>query len=122
VTTYALGAKLPYLTLVDDLRLEHLPDESFDVVHAHSVFSHSPVDVVEECFEHVGRVMARDGRFDFTFNRTTGAEHHVLREDFYYRTETLIALAARHNLVATFMDDWEVLPHPQSKIRITRGR
>ena len=28
-----------------------------------------------------------------TFDRTEGAEHHVLREDFYYQTETLVALA-----------------------------
>ncbi|MDQ1696469.1 MAG: hypothetical protein QOJ03_1822 [Frankiaceae bacterium] len=121
LTSNDLGAKLPYLTLVGDLRLEHLPAAGFDVVHAHSVFSHSPVEVVEECFAHIGRVMRPDGRFDFTFNRTTGTEHQVLREDFYYRTETLVTLAARHNLVARFMDDWEELPHPQSKIRITLG-
>jgi len=47
------------------------------------------------------------------------AEHHVLREDFYYRTETLIALAERHGLAAQFMADWEQLPHGQSKIRVT---
>jgi hypothetical protein len=43
----------------------------------------------------------------------------VLREDFYYRTETLIALAEKHGLRARFMDDWEELPHGQSKIRVT---
>ena len=40
---YGLQRKLPYLTLVNDLRLEFLPDSYFDVVHAHSVFSHSPL-------------------------------------------------------------------------------
>jgi hypothetical protein len=45
----------------------------------------------------------------------------VLREDFYYRTETLIALAARYGLLASFMADWELLPHQQSKIRVTHG-
>ena len=38
--------------------------------------------------------MAPGGFFDFTFDRTEGAEHQVLREDFYYRTQTLIDLAA----------------------------
>jgi hypothetical protein len=47
-------------------------------------------------------------------------EHQVLREDFYYRTETLIALADKNGLDAEFMDDWENLPHKQSKIRVTR--
>ncbi|MEV5412629.1 class I SAM-dependent methyltransferase [Thermopolyspora sp. NPDC052614] len=118
LTEYDLAAKLPYLTPVRDLRFAFLPDRHFDVVHAHSVFSHSPIEVIEECFAHVG-LMKPDGWFDFTFDRTEGKEHHVLREDFYYRTETLIALAARHGLRATFMDDWERLPHKQSKIRIT---
>lgn len=119
VAEYDLRAKLPHLTLVNDLRLHFLPDQAFDFVHAHSVFSHSPIDVIEECFAHVGRIMAPGGFFDLTFDRTEGAEHHVLREDFYYRTETLLALAARHGLEATFMDDWERTGHPQSKIRVT---
>ncbi|MFV0133506.1 class I SAM-dependent methyltransferase [Streptomyces sp. HMX87] len=114
-----LQAKLPHLTLADDLTLAFLPDAHFDVVHAHSVFSHSPRHVIEECFAHVGRVLAPGGFFDFTFDRTEGAEHQVLREDFYYRTGTLVDLAARYGLAARFMDDWEKLPHRQSKIRIT---
>jgi SAM-dependent methyltransferase len=111
--------KLPHLTLVNDLTLPFLPEGYFTVVHAHSVFSHSPLEVIEQCFEHIGRIMHTDGHFDFTFDRTEGAEHHVLWEDFYYRTETLVALAAKHGLDAKFMDDWEKLPHKQSKIRIT---
>jgi SAM-dependent methyltransferase len=114
-----LQAKLPHLTPVRDLTFAFLPDDAFTVVHAHSVFSHSPVEVIDECLAHVGRVLAPGGFFDFTFDRTEGDEHHVLREDFYYRTETLIALAERHGLAARFMDDWERLPHGQSKIRVS---
>jgi SAM-dependent methyltransferase len=117
---YDLQGKLPHLTVVSDLKLEFLPSERFTVVHAHSVFSHSPIGIIDECFAHVGRIMTRDGIFDFTFNRTDGEEHQVLREDFYYRTETLIGLAAKHGLAAQFMTDWEELPHQQSKIRVTR--
>ncbi|MGW5616901.1 class I SAM-dependent methyltransferase [Streptomyces sp. NPDC003877] len=114
-----LQAKLPYLTLADDLTFDFLPDAHFDVVHAHSVFSHSPLPVIEECFAHVGRILAPGGFFDFTFDRTEGEEHQVLHEDFYYRTRTLTGLAARHGLAARFMDDWERLPHRQSKMRLT---
>lgn len=116
-----LQEKRPTLTPVRDLTFSFMPDDSFDVMHAHSVFSHSPLSVIEECFAHVGRVLAPNGWFDFTFDRTEGEEHHVLREDFYYRTETLVKLAEKHGLSARFMDDWEKRPHGQSKIRITRG-
>lgn len=119
VAEFDLGAKLPHLTLVKDLKLSFLPDATFDFVHAHSVFSHSPIEVIDECLAHVGRVMTPTGFFDFTFDRTGGDEHHVLREDFYYRTETLVALAAKHGLKATYMTDWEDTGHPQSKIRVT---
>ena len=116
-----LQHKLPHLTLVRDLKLEFLPAGYFDVVHAHSVFSHCPIEVIDECLAHVGRVMKPGGFFDFTFDRTEGAEHHVLREDFYYQTGTLVALAGRHGLAGQFMKDWEELPHPQSKLRVTAG-
>jgi SAM-dependent methyltransferase len=120
IAEHGLAAKLPYLTLTEDLRLAFLPKAAFDFVHAHSVFSHSPLEVIDECFGHVGRVMTDDGFFDFTFDRTEGPEHHVLREDFYYQTQTLIQLAAKHGLDATFMDDWETTGHAQSKIRVTK--
>jgi SAM-dependent methyltransferase len=119
IAEYGLQAKLPHLTLVRDMNLGALPDGHFTVLHAHSVFSHSPIEIIDECLRTAARVMAPDGFFDFTFDRTEGAEHHVLHEDFYYRTETLIALAARHGLQARFMDDWELLPHEQSKLRVT---
>jgi SAM-dependent methyltransferase len=121
VQKYGLQAKLPHLTLVRDMSLDFLPDGHFTVVHAHSVFSHSPIEVIDDCLRTVRRVMAPGGFFDFTFDRTEGAEHHVLHEDFYYRTESLIALATRHGLQARFMDDWELLPHEQSKLRVTHG-
>ncbi|MFF8831947.1 class I SAM-dependent methyltransferase [Streptomyces sp. NPDC015131] len=121
VVRYGLQRKLPYLTPVDDLRLDFLPDAAFTVVHAHSVFSHSPLRVLDECLAHVGRVLAPGGFFDFTFDRTEGQEHQVLGEDFYYRTDTLVRLAGEHGLTARFMDDWEHLPHGQSKLRITHG-
>ncbi|MGW5973514.1 class I SAM-dependent methyltransferase [Streptomyces sp. NPDC055186] len=119
VVREGLQAKLPHLALADDLTFAFLPAGHFDVVHAHSVFSHSPRHVIEECFAHVGRVLAPGGFFDFTFDRTEGKEHQVLHEDFYYRTETLAGLAAEHGLSARFMQDWEELPHRQSRMRLT---
>jgi SAM-dependent methyltransferase len=117
---HELQAKLPHLTVVDNLTLGFLPADHFTVVHAHGVFSHSPLPVIEQCLAHVGRLLAPDGFCDFTFDRTDGPEHHVLWEDFYYRTETLVDLAAGLGLEAEFMDDWERLPHKQSRIRVSR--
>src|SRR5690349_18349066 len=115
---FRLQAKLPHLVLVSDLTFAMLPDAQFDVIHAHSVFAHTPIDVIEECFAHVGRILHSDGFFDLTFDRTERAEHQVLREDFYYRTETLVELAGRYGLTATFMADWEKSAHKQSKLRL----
>jgi len=114
-----LRDKLPYLTPVEDLTLAFLPSGRFDVVHAHSVFSHTPPDVVEECFANVGRVMAPDGFFDLTFNATSGREHHIAREDFYYRPQTLIDLAASYGFDAEVMVDWSPL-HKHEKLRLRR--
>ncbi|MBP0459363.1 class I SAM-dependent methyltransferase [Streptomyces montanisoli] len=119
LTRFHLQDKVPHLTLTQDLTLDFLPAGHFDVVHAHSVFSHSPLDVIDECLSHVGRVLRPGGFFDFTFDRTEGDEHQVLREDFYYRTETLIALAEKRGLHGRFMDDWETREHGQSKIRVS---
>jgi SAM-dependent methyltransferase len=114
---FKLQEKLPHLTPVRGLTLDFLPEGHFQVVHAHSVFSHCPIEVVEECLAHVGRVLDRDGFFDFTYNETTGAEHHVLWEDYYYRTEHLIELAGRYGLSARKMTDWS--GNKQSKLRVT---
>lgn len=121
LTERRLQDKLPHLTITGDLTLDFLPSDHFDVVHAHSVFSHSPLNVIEECLANVGRVLMDTGFFDFTFDRTEGTEHQVLGEDFYYRTETLLALARKHGLQARFMEDWEKRPHGQSKIRVSRA-
>lgn len=116
-----LQEREPRLTLVDDLRFGSFPSHRYDVVHAHSVFSHCPPEVILECFEHVGRIMRPDAKFDFTFNATRGKEHHVLYEDYYYRPENLVKAARARGFDATFMDDWEPR-HKQSKIRLQLRR
>jgi SAM-dependent methyltransferase len=120
VAGFGLQAKLPHLTLVSDLTFDFLPASRFSVVHAHSVFSHSPIHVISECLAHVGRVMAPGASFDFTFHRTDGAEHHLLGWAFYYRSETLLGLARSHGLDARVMTDWKEFGGPQTKIRATR--
>ena len=111
-----LQAKRPYLLLIGDLSLAALPAESFDVVHAHSVFSHTPVEVVEAALIGVRRVIRPDGFFDFTYNESAdGTYWGQLREDYFYPTTMLVDLAARHGYIAEPMAGWQ---HPQAKLRL----
>jgi hypothetical protein len=60
------------LAFTTDLTLAFLPARYFNVVHANSVFTHCPSEIIEECFAHMGRLTAPGAIFDFTFYRTTG--------------------------------------------------
>ena len=51
-----------------NLRFAEFAGEQFDVVFAHSVFTHLKPEHIEECFLHVGRIMTENGRFFFTYN------------------------------------------------------
>jgi SAM-dependent methyltransferase len=115
-----LQDKLPRLTLVKDLTLAFLPADYFTVLHANSVFTHCPIEIIDECVAHVGRVMTPGGIFDFTFYRSPDDAYQVLREDFYYRTETMLDLAVQHGLDARLMEDWVDPWDNQPKIRVTR--
>jgi SAM-dependent methyltransferase len=116
-----LQEKVPQLTLVTDLTFGFLPAGYFDVVNANSVFTHCPVEIIEQCFANVGRIMAPGAIFDFTFYRSTGDEYQVYREDFYYRPETLVRLAAKYHLRAEPMDDWIDPWDHQPKLRLTKA-
>jgi SAM-dependent methyltransferase len=116
-----LQEKVPQLMLVSDLTFRFLPSRYFNVVNANSVFTHCPIDIIEECIANVGRIMAPDAIFDFTFYRTDGPEYQVHHEDFYYQTETLVSIAAEHHLTARLMDDWLDPWDKQPKLRLTRA-
>lgn len=120
IAAYRLQGKLPQLVYTNDLKFEFLPEHYFDAVHANSVFTHCPIEVIDECFAHVARIMAPSGFFDFTFYRTEDTEYQVHREDFYYRTDTLTGLAGRYRLDARLMHDWVDPWDNQPKIRISR--
>jgi SAM-dependent methyltransferase len=111
-----LTGKRPYLMVVDDMSFKAFPDAHFDVVHAHSVFSHCPIEVVGAAFAGVSRVIKPDGVFDFTYNES-GSDRYwgTLREDYFYPADMLVGLAAEHGFSAEEMTDWV---HPQSKLRL----
>ena len=91
------------------------------MVHAHSVFSHSPLPVIEECLANVGRVLAPGGWFDFTFDRTEGRSTRCCGRTSTTAPRPSSPWPRSTACAARFMDDWEELPHGQSKIRVTHG-
>jgi ubiquinone/menaquinone biosynthesis C-methylase UbiE len=112
-----LRDKVPYLYLVGNLRLDFLPEDSYDVVHAHSVFTHSPIETITECLDYVWRVLRPDGFFDFTYFATQNDPYDRHCEDFYYRTEQLVTLARERGYSVEVMDDWT---YSQPKLRLRR--
>lgn len=117
VCRFDLRDRLPYLTVIGDLKLRFLPDGHFDVVIAHSVFSHTPISVIGEALAHVGRVLKPSGFFDFTYFEADGPARNFLREDFYYPTQQILDLVRSHGLTAEKMQDWD---YAQAKIRVRR--
>jgi SAM-dependent methyltransferase len=114
-----LPGKLPRITLTEDLAFAFLPAGHFTVIHANSVFTHCPLGMIDECLRNVGRIMAPTGFFDFTFYASEDRDYQVYQEDFYYRPDTLLALADRHGLDARLMDDWDDPWDHQLKMRLT---
>jgi len=120
IEEFQLQEKLPHLAIVENLRLGFLPSDHFDVVHAHSVFSHTPLEVLDECLTHVGRVMRPDGFFDFTWLLSEGAPASVLGEDFYFPREQVTGIARSRGFELEEMEDWAYV-QPKLRLRKPHG-
>jgi ubiquinone/menaquinone biosynthesis C-methylase UbiE len=113
-----LQGKYPHLVLVNDLNFEFLPDQAFDVIHAHSVFTHTRADAIDQCFASTARILKPDGFFDLTY--LEGDKYSLSDEDFCYPRETLLKMAATHHFDATHMSDWDYSTYRQHKLRLRR--
>ncbi len=107
-----LQDKAATLVLEADLKLrfEEFDDGAFDVVLAQSVFTHLHQPEIEECFAHIGRIMAPNARFFFTFVHADEPTQRN-RMTFSYPFEWLQEVAARGGLKATRLFDY---PHPRA--------
>ena len=117
ITEYELQDRSPRLFLVSGTSLAFLPAESFDVVHAHSVFTHTPLEVVTAYYEAVHRVLRPGGFFDFTYHHSDEGRWSVLDEDYYYPTALLLDRAREAGFEGARLADWT---YSQEKIRLTR--
>jgi SAM-dependent methyltransferase len=114
VAKHGLQDKMPYLVVIDGTTLDFLPSGAFDVAHAHSVFSHTPLAVYESYVAQIGRLLAPSGFFDFTFIEGE-RERNFLAEDFHFPAQLLLDTAAGHGLRGERQADWD---YAQAKIRL----
>ncbi len=119
IVEYELQEKEPRLYLVSGTGLAFLAAQSFDVVHAHSVFTHTPLEVVTAYFEAVHRVLRPGGFFDFTYHHSDDGSWHILEEDYYYPTELLLEKAQMAGFVGERLEDWT---YSQEKVRLTKPK
>ena len=105
------------LFVVAGTSLAFLPADRFDVVHAHSVFSHTPIEVIVAYFDEVYRVLRPGGFFDFTYHDTDEKPWNFLEEDYYYPTDLLLEYARKAGFVGGPADEWI---YPQPKIRLVK--
>jgi SAM-dependent methyltransferase len=116
---YELQEKNPRLFLVSGTSLDFLAAHSFDVAHAHSVFTHTPLEVVTAYFAAVHRVLRPGGFFDFTYHHSDKGSWHILEEDYYYPTELLLEKARMAGFNGRRLIEWT---YSQEKIRLTKPK
>jgi SAM-dependent methyltransferase len=109
-----LAEKRPHLVANPDggLTFREFAGRRFDAVLAQSVFTHLLEPHIDECFRHVGGVLAPGGRFFFTFAE---ADRFTRRSEknFSYPFGFFRSMGARYGLSVRRMDDYD---HPRGQI------
>ncbi|HEY1256312.1 MAG TPA: class I SAM-dependent methyltransferase [Terracidiphilus sp.] len=116
IKTYNLQNKLPRIFLVSETNYEFFPENYFDVVNAHSVFSHLPTEEIEKVLREAYRVLKPGGWFDFTYKPGTEISDY-LKEDFFFPEKFLLELAAKCGYQPLSLKDWV---YSQDKIRAVK--
>lgn len=117
IAEFDLTKKLPYIHLVKETDYGFLPERYFDFVHAHSVFSHLPLNEIRKVLVNAKRLMKPNAFFDFTYFSAKNRNSNFLHEDFYYNTNLLLDLGKELGFEATKMEDWNYI---QDKIRLIK--
>ena len=113
VEAEGLAAKAPTFVLDADMRLGFEEfDRRFDVLLAQSVFTHLPIEGIEECFANLGRVMHPGSAFYFTYVEAPEPTRRTVK-DFSYPFALFAEMGGRLGLAIEAMDDY---PHPRNQV------
>jgi SAM-dependent methyltransferase len=118
----ALEIKCPQLILCTDkiLNFCEFGRHTFDFILAHSVFTHLMPQHIEECFRHIGAVMAERTQFFFTFKPAKEITREGLK-DFGYPERFFHELAKRYSLVISDPQHEYNHPRQQRMLLLTRS-
>lgn len=101
----------------------------FDFILAVSLFTHLPVNYIDECLYRVKSQLAENGKFYASFftldvgeNKYKSHCHHPgdivtyhNKDPYHYWFDEIAFYASQHNLLATYIGDWS---HPRSQVMI----
>src|SRR3990172_3094265 len=90
-----LLCKNPTLIVNRDLLFNELAGVRFDYIWAHSVFTHMPLDDISECFEHLHKIIAKDGAFfaTYLYSGSSSSRRGLFGGIFYYPISVFQELA-----------------------------
>ena len=97
----------PTFIVNDDLQFDEV-NNSFEYAIAQSVFTHLPLEQVEECLENIDKVV------DGTFYATVFVQPRNNPKDFVHNINTLIELAKDQGHSAELLSQ-EAYPHPNGQ-------
>lgn len=101
-----------------NLRFDDLEGMCFDYLLAQSVFSHLKPPHIEECFEHLGKVMHGNSRFFFTFH--PGVNYRQRSDtDFEYNPSYFLKLAEKMGFLIDDLSDSYAHPRKQGMMLVT---
>lgn len=100
-----LAAWKPQMLLTEGFKFREVDGRLFDIVHAFAVFTDIPIDLVEECFANLGKVLKPSGIFVATYDP---GDHYLpdpVRIGFQYPLQRLQAIGREHGyIVEPFLD------------------
>lgn len=114
----SLEYKKPVLRNNTDLKFDDFPGEAFDYILAQSVFTHMPIEDIEECFQNIHKVMHKNTLFFATFH--DGGDRCFVKheKDFFYPFSILREIADRYGYQAELVKGY-AHPRKQRMIKVT---
>ncbi len=94
-------------------------EKTFDFILAQSVFTHLPEDIIQECFQNIGKCMHGETAFYFTYFQSDERQQ-IATKDFAYPWSFFCELAAASDFEATEMSEHYDHPRDQKMGRVVR--